>query len=166
MKPPRFQLQSGETILYQTHPNRQWYAVIWTVASGLVGTVLLTLLGFSIFSETISGLLAKFLPPEAALLATQVLCLGIVPLLIAAWLTQEVARTFIGNFILTDRRLWTRGSPYAWSQSETPLEEIAAISCRRDAIFVRLKSSRKLQVHMCPDGKEFVKAYEKFVGEP
>jgi hypothetical protein len=36
--------------------------------------------------------------------------------------------TFIGEFILTNQRIWVRGSPYAWSQSATPLEEIASLT--------------------------------------
>jgi hypothetical protein len=76
-----------------------------------------------------------------------------------------VASIFIGEFILTDQHFWVRGSPYAWSQSATALEDIASLTWRRDAIFIRQKSARKIQVHMYSDGKLFVKAYEQFAGK-
>jgi hypothetical protein len=78
---------------------------------------------------------------------------------------EDLTCTFIGEFILTNQRIWVRGSPYAWSQSATPLEEIASLTWRRDAIFIKQKSTRKTQVHMISDGKLFVKAFEQFVGK-
>jgi hypothetical protein len=83
----------------------------------------------------------------------------------AAWVVEDVACVVIGEFILTNQRIWVRGSPYAWSQSATPLDEIASLTWRRDAIFIRHKSSRKIQVHMFSEGKLFVKAYEQFTGK-
>lgn len=161
MKLPSFETQPGETVIYRTRPNRKWYAVAWNIASDLVGISLLTFVGMIIFSAPVTGLLAGFLPPETAAVIVQFLCLGIVPLLVTAWAAEDVIRTFTAEFILTDQRLWVRGSPYAWSRGETPLEDIAAMTCRRNAVFVRQESTRKPQVHVCSDGKAFVKAYEE-----
>jgi hypothetical protein len=161
MRLPSFEARSGETVLCQACPNRQWYAVAWKIVSGLVGISLLTLAGFILFSDPATGLLAGFLPAEVATGLSQFLCLGLFPLLVTAWAAEDVARTFTGEFILTDQRLWVRGSPYAWSQSEIPLEDIASMVYRRDAVFVRQRSTRKLQVHMFAGAKAFVKAYEK-----
>jgi len=161
MRLPSFEARSGETVLCQTRPNRKWYAVAWKIVSGLVGISLLTFVGFILFFEPVRGLLAGILPAEAAAVSAQLLCLGIVPVLISAWAAEDVARTYTGEFILTDQRLWVRGSPYAWSQSEIPLEDIASMIYRREAVFLRQKSSRKLQVHMFSGAKAFVKAYEK-----
>jgi hypothetical protein len=135
--------------------------VAWKIVSGLVGISLLTFVGFILFFEPARGLLAGILPAQAAAVSAQFLCLGIVPVLITAWAAEDMARTFTGEFILTDQRLWVRGSPYAWSQSEIPLEDIASMIYRRDAVFLRQKSTRKLQVHMFSGAKAFVKAYEK-----
>jgi hypothetical protein len=88
------------------------------------------------------------------------------PLLGLAWVVEDLAKVFTGEFILTDRRIWIKGSPYAWSQGETPLDDIAAMAYRHDAVFVRQKSTRKLQVYMFPQGKSFVQAYEQLRGKP
>jgi hypothetical protein len=165
VKLPSFEAQPGETVLYQTRPNRRWYAVAWKIVGGLLAVFLVSLVGFVLFAEPAAGLLAGLLSAQTAALVVQLLCLGIVPLLAAAWTVEDVARTFTGEFILTDRRLWVRGSPYAWSQNETALEDIAAMTCRRDAVFVRQKSTRKLQVHMFSGSKAFVKAYEEFTSK-
>jgi hypothetical protein len=162
---PIFETQPGETVLYRTRPNRKWYAVGWKIAGGLLSVFLITLVGFALFAEPAAGLLARLLSVQTAALVVQLLCLGVVPLLVTAWVVEDVIRAYTGEFILTDRRLWVRGSPYAWSQNETALGDITAITCRRDAVFVRQKSTRKLQVHMFSGGKAFVKAYDKFLGE-
>ena len=47
----------------------------------------------------------------------------------------------------------------------TPLDDIASLTWRRDAIFMKQKSTRKIQVHMFSEGKLFVKAYEQLVGK-
>ena len=165
MRLPSFEAQPGETVLYRTRPNRKWYAVVWKIFGGLLAIFLVTLVGFVLFAEPAAGLLAGLLSVQTAALIVQLLCLGVVPLLAAAWAVEDVARTFTGEFILTDRRLWVRGSPYAWSRNETPLEDIAAMTCRRDAVFVRQKSTRKLQVHMFSGSKAFVKAYEELTAK-
>ncbi|HEX7541104.1 MAG TPA: hypothetical protein VF352_03155 [Anaerolineales bacterium] len=109
-------------------------------------------MGITILTFIIFALLAG--PTEAAFIS-----------FLPAWVAEDVACTFISGFILTDQRIWIRGSPYAWSQSATPLEDIASLTYRRDAIFIRQKSTRKIQVHMFSDGKLFVKACEQFAGK-
>ena len=82
-----------------------------------------------------------------------------------AWVVEDIATTFFGEFILTNQRIWIQGSPYVWSHIEIPLGDIASLIWRRDAIFLRQKSTRKVQVHMFSDGKLFVKAYEQLLGK-
>ncbi len=156
-----FQPQPGESILYRTTPNRKWYVITWKIGSGLVGIPVLASIIFSLLAGPTEAAFISFLPAWAAGLLTKSLYLGLFPLAAAAWMTEDVACRFIGEFILTDQRIWVRGSPYAWSQSATPLEDIASLTWRRDAIFIKQKSTRKIQVHMFSDGKAFVTAYEK-----
>jgi len=160
MKLTSFETRSGETILCRLHPNRRWYAVVWKIAGWLLVITLLTFVLFSFFYKSLVGLLLGFLPPEVAMISTQVLCLGVVPLLIIAWAVEDVIRLFTGDFILTDQRLWVSGSPYAWNQGEIPLEDITSMSYRRDAIFVRQRSTSRLHVLMVSGGQLFVDAYD------
>lgn len=157
-----FQPQPGEIILFHTTPNRKWYVIAWKIGIGVVGIVILTFIIFSLLTGSTEGLFISFLPAWAASLLIKFIYLVLFPLAAATWVAEDVASTFIGEFILTDQRIWVRGSPYAWRQSAIPLEDIASLTWRRDAIFIRQKSSRKVQVHMFSDGKLFVKAYEKF----
>ena len=157
-----FQSLPGESILYRTTPNRKWYVIAWKISSGVVGIAILTFILFALLAGPTESDFVSFLPAWAASLLAKFLYLGVVPLASAAWLAEDVACTFIGEFILTDQRIWVRGSPYAWNQSATPLEDIASLTWRRDAIFIKQKSTRKIQVHMVPDGKLFMKAYEQF----
>jgi hypothetical protein len=165
IKLPFFELQSGETVLYQTIGHRSWYAIGWKVIGGLITIVLLTVISWFIFSEPATGLLLNILPTAAVSVLTQILCLGLVPLLIAAWVTEDVARTIVGRYVLTDKRLWVRGSPYAWNSTETPLDDIDSLTFRRDAVFIRRKSDRKIIVHMLPDGKLLAKVYKDFLAK-
>jgi hypothetical protein len=160
-----FKLQTGETILYQTQPLRTWYALVWRILSNLLGTALLVLLLYVFLSGPTAALLGKALPANLATLVSQSLFLGGVPLLALAWVVEESFGAFRGMLVLTDRRMWVRGSPYAWSQGETPLEDIASLTYRREGIFVRRKSTRKIQVHMVPEGKLVVKAYTDYIGK-
>ncbi len=160
-----FQPQPGESILYRTTSNRKWYVIAWKIGSGVVGIPVLVSIIFSLLSGPTEGAFIYFLPAWAASLLTKSLYLGLFPLAAAAWIAEDVACIFIGEFILTDQRIWVRGSPYAWRQSGTPLEDIASLTWRRDAIFIKQKSTRRIQVHMFSDGKSFVKAYEQFVGK-
>lgn len=160
-----FQPQPGESILYRTTPNRKWYVIAWKIGSSVVGITILTFIIFTLLEGPTEAAFISFLPAWAASLLIKSLYLGLFPLAAAAWVAEDVACTFISEFILTDQRIWVRGSPYAWSQSVTPLEDIASLTWRRDAIFIKQKSNRKIQVHMISDGKLFVKAFEQFIGK-
>jgi len=157
-----FQPWHGESILFRSIPNRKWYVIAWKIGSGIVGITIFTFIIFSLLAGPTEGVLISFLPAWAASLLAKFLYLGLFPLAAAAWVTEDVTSTFIGEFILTNQRIWIRGSPYAWSQCATPLADIASLSWRRDAIFVKQKSTKKIQVHMFSDGKLFMKAYEQF----
>jgi hypothetical protein len=160
-----FELHSGETFLYRAQPARKWYILAWKVGSGLFATAVFTLAAYAILTKPVEGLLANILPASTANTLTLVLCLGLVPLLALAWAAEDVAQAMVGEIILTSQRLWVKGSPYAWSQEqETQLDEIASMKFRRDALFLRLKSTHKLQVHMFPDGRQIVRVYEQFMG--
>jgi hypothetical protein len=160
-----FQPLPGESILYRTTHNRKWYVIAWKIGSGVVGITILTFIIFSMLADPTESAFTSFLPAWMASLLTKFLYLGLIPLAATAWVTEDVACTFICEFILTDQRIWVRGSPYAWSQSVTPLEDIVSLTWRRDAIFMRQKSTRKIQVHMFAEGKLFVKAYEQIIGK-
>jgi alpha-glucosidase (family GH31 glycosyl hydrolase) len=96
---------------------------------------------------------------------SKILYLGLVPLTGLAWVAEDLASTYLGEFILTDQRICVRGSPYAWSQSNTKLEDIASMIWRRDTIFIRKKSVRRLQVHVFSEGKQIVRTYEQLTGK-
>jgi len=159
-KLPAFEISAGEKILYETIERRPWYSTAWKIAGDSIAVGMLTVISWLAFSVWIDGLLLNFLSPTLASILTKVLCLGLVPLLVTAWAAEDVARIFTGKFVLTDQRLWVRGSPYAWNATETPLNDIESLVFRRDALFIRLKSSRKLLVHMLPDGKLLAKVYK------
>ncbi|HEY5270627.1 MAG TPA: hypothetical protein VII97_09845 [Anaerolineales bacterium] len=153
METVEFQPQPAESILYRNTPNRKWYVIAWKIGSGIMGITILTFIIFALFAGPTEGAFISFLPAWAASLLTKSLYLGLFLLATAAWVAEDVACTFIGEFILTNQRIWVRGSPYAWSQSATPLEDIASLTWRGDAIFIRQKSTQKIQVHMFSDGK-------------
>jgi len=164
-KLPSFELRAGETVVYQTLGHRPWYIVGWKVLGGVITIVLLSVIFWFIFSEPATGFLSNILPTGIASVLTQILCLGLIPILVAAWAGEDVVRTFTGKFVLTDKRLWVRGSPYAWNVTEIPLDDIDSLTFRRDAIFIRRKSSRKILVHMLPDGKLLSKVYKDFTAK-
>jgi len=166
MNSSSFQLQPDEAILFQTSPDRKWYAVAWKVVVGLVAILFFTFLVDILFKAPAQGFLDNYLPDQIALALSQLLCLGLVPLLIAVWVADDVARIFTSELVLTTRRLWVKGSPYSWSKpEETPLDNIKSMTFRKDAIFVRLASTRKVQVHMFSEGKQLVEAYTRFTGK-
>ncbi len=39
------------------------------------------------------------------------------------------------------------------------------MSFRRDALFIHLRNTKKIQVHVFPDGKGIVKAFAQFTGK-
>jgi hypothetical protein len=160
----KFQPLPGESILFHTTPNRKWYVITWKIGSGVLGIIILSFILFSVFAGSTQRAFSPFLPPWAASLLTNSLYLALLPLLLTAWVVEDVAGTFIGDLILTNQRIWVVGSPYAWNQNEIPLEDVASLTWRRDALFLKLKSSRKIQVHMFPDGKHLVQAYQQSLG--
>jgi hypothetical protein len=161
----KFQPLPGESILYHTTPNRKWYVIAWKIGSGVMGIIILTFIVFSIFAGSTQRAFSSFLPLWATSLLTNSLYLALFPLLMTAWVVEDVTGTFIGDLILTNQRIWVVGSPYAWNQKEIPLEDVASLTWRRDALFLKLKSSRKIQVHMFPDGKHLVQVYEQTLGK-
>jgi len=161
----QFQIHPGETILLRITPNNQWYILTWKIGSGLAGIALLAFIVFFLLGDPTRSAALSFLPAWLASQVTKIIYLGLVPLAGLAWVAAEIASIYLGEFILTDRRIWVRGSPYAWSQSDTMLEDIDSMTWRRDALFIRRKSARGLQVHMFPGGKQAVKIYEQLTGK-
>ena len=165
MEIAQFQPHSGESILFRTVPNNTWYIIAWKIGSGIIGITLITFILFSMFGTPTEGAFSSFLPNLAASLLSKIFYLGLVPVAGVAWVAEDIASTYTGEFILTNQRIWVRGSPYAWSQSDTSLENINTMTWRRDAVFIHQKSIRKIQVHMFPESKKFVRAYEQFTGK-
>jgi hypothetical protein len=159
----KFLPQSGENILFRATPNRKWYIYVWKIIGGIVSIIILTAIIYSLLAGQTEKALNSFLNANVAHALINFLCLGLLPLIALTWVADDIASTAIGEFILTDQRIWVRGSPYSWSQVDTPLEDIASLTWRRDAIFLRQKSTHKVQVHMFSDGKLFVDAYEQFL---
>jgi hypothetical protein len=160
-----FVQQTGEKILYRSRPNHAWYLIAGKILIGLVEITALTVILDVMLSGGTRTFLAGHIPDSLANVLVIILFLGLVPLLSTAWVAEDIVRVYVNEYILTDRRLWVKGSPYAWSQGEILLEDIASMTFRRDAVFVRQKSNRKVQVHLISDGKLFVKAYEQFTGK-
>ncbi|MCX6036221.1 MAG: hypothetical protein NTV38_14825 [Chloroflexi bacterium] len=93
-----------------------------------MGITILTFITFALFAGPTEGVFISFMPVWAATLLTKSICLGLFPLATTAWVAEDVACTFIGEFILTNQCIWVGGSPYGWSQSATPLEDIASLT--------------------------------------
>ena len=78
---------------------------------------------------------------------------------------RQVQPELTVELVLTNQRVWTKGFPYAWNPGrEIALSDIKSMSSRRDALFIYLKSTRKPQVHVLPDGKQIVSAFTQFTG--
>jgi hypothetical protein len=159
-----FKIHPGENILYHATPIRKWYVITWKIFSDAAIAIILSLIIHSLLAGITESALTSVLPAIFARVLTQILFLGVIPLGITSWAVEDVASTLTGEFILTDQRIWIHGSPHAWSQSDTLLEDISSLTWHRDAIFVRNKSSRKIQVHMFSEGKLFAEAYKQYVG--
>jgi hypothetical protein len=165
MKISKFEVRSGEILLFRTVPNRKWYVITWKIVSGGVGIATLTFIAYLMLAGSTESAFISILPVWVANVLTKFLYLGLIPLATTAWVIEDMACIYIGEFILTDQRVWIRGSPYAWSYSVTPLEDISSLNWRRDAIFIKQKATHKIQVHMFSNGKLFVRAYQQFVGK-
>jgi hypothetical protein len=114
----------------------------------------------------IKDLLASFLPGQVAGIISQILCLGIAPLLLLAGFVEDITQTIRCEVVLTGKRIWIKASPYAWTPGQDIyLSDIKSLTFRRDAIFIRQHSSGKLQVHMLPDSRAIAKAYEQIKKE-
>jgi len=165
MPTKEFKPLMGESTLFRTTPNRKWFAIAWNITSGVLGIAIVTFLLFSFLANPTENLLSSFLPVAVAKLITKFLFLGLIPLAGIAWVVEDTMCTFIGEAILTNQRIWMHGSPYAWSQSSIPLEDISSLTSRRDAIFIKQKSTRKILVQMVSDSKTFVQTYRQFIGK-
>ena len=159
-----FQLNPDESILYRSRPSHQWYMLAWRIGIGILEVFIFILLSLISFTNIGKTILATFLPLSLADGLSRVLFQGIVPILITAWFAEDTARIFTSELILTSQRIWSKGSPYAWSSAqEIPLINIKSISARRDAIFIHLKNTKKVEVLVFPNGKQIVDAFTQFM---
>jgi hypothetical protein len=160
-----FNQKPDETILYRSQPYRKWYDFAWRLGLTLFEVAIFILFSVTAFMSLAGALLSKFLSPEMAAMISGIIFKDAAPVLIIAWFAEDTARTFISELVLTNQRLWTKGSPYAWTRSwETPLDNIRSMTYRRDALFVRLKSTRRTLVHMLADSKHVVEAFTQYTG--
>jgi len=158
-----FQLNPGESILYRSRPSQQWYMLAWRIGIGIIEVFIFIILSLISFTGIGKTILVTFLPLGLADGLSRVIFQGIVPILITAWFAEDTARIFTSELILTSQRIWTKGSPYAWSSAqEIPLTNIKSLSARRDAIFIHLKNTKKVEVLVFPNGKQIVDAYTQF----
>ncbi len=160
-----FELRPDENILYHATPNRKWYIIAWKIFSGIVVIGFLLTVVYAFAVEPTQKAFISFMPAWAAGLLTKILYLGLLPLAGGAWFAEDIACTLLGEYVLTNQRIWIRSSPYAWSQSSIPLDNISSLFWRRDAIFIKQKFTKKIQVHMISDGNLFVKTYEQYIGK-
>ena len=159
-----FQLNPDETILVCSRPSRQWYMLAWRIGAGILEVVIFLLLSFISLTNIARVLLGIMLPATLADGLSRVIFQGIVPILIAAWFAEDTARIFTSELILTSQRIWSKGSPYAWSSAqEIPLTNIKSLSARRDAIFIHLKNTKKVDALVFPNGKQIVDAFTQFM---
>jgi hypothetical protein len=161
----KFQLNPDESLLYRSSHPPKWYTLVWRIGLGIIEVAILMLFSFTTFTFLAKAFLESFLAPDVAEVLSRLIFQGIVPMLVAAWFSEDTARILTSEFILTDQRVWTRGYPYAWTKErETPINDIKSMSSRRDALFIHLKSTRKTQVHVLTDSKQIVKAFTQFTG--
>jgi hypothetical protein len=160
------QLNPGESILYRSQPSHKWYTLAWRIGVGVFEVVVFMLFSFTAFTSLAKGLLVTFLPVALADALSRIIFQGVAPILVTAWFAEDTARIFTSELILTNQRVWIKGSPFAWTTGwETPLSDIRSMSSRRDALFIHLNSTKKTQVHVFPDGKQIVNAFRQFTGK-
>jgi hypothetical protein len=161
-----FQLNPGESILYRSSPSLKWYALAWRIGVEVLEVAVFILISFTALTNLSKGILARFLPAGPTDMLSLILFQGFTPLLVLVWFAEDTFRIFTFELILTNQRIWTKGSPFAWTPArETPLSDIKSMSSRHDALFVRLKSTKKRQMHVLSDGKQIVKAFVQFTGK-
>ncbi len=159
------QLYPDELILYRSSPSWKWYALAWRIGVEVLEVAVFVLISFTALTNLSRGILTRFLPAGLADVLSLVLFQGILPLLVSAWFVEDTAKIFTFELILTNQRVCTKGSPFAWTPvRETILTDIKSMSSRHDALFIRLKSTKKTQVHVLTDGKQIVKAFVQFTG--
>ena len=157
-----FQLNPDESILSRSQPAHQWYMLAWRIGVGFIEAFILVLLSVISFTGIARALLANILPSGVADGLSRAIFQGIVPILITAWFAEDTSRIFTSKLILTNQRIWTKGWPYAWSSGrETRLADIKSLSAQRDAIFIHLNYTKKVQVLVFPNGKQIVQAFEQ-----
>jgi hypothetical protein len=158
-----FQLDLGESILYHSGSSRKWYDFAWRIGAEVFEVAIFMLFSFIALTSLTAAILATFLSTNLADVLSRIIFQGVVPLMIIAWFVEDTARIFTTELILTNHRLWTRGSPFAWSPGrDTLLSDVRSMSSRHDALFIHLRSSKKTQVHILTDGKEIVQVFSLF----
>jgi hypothetical protein len=159
-----FIVSPDETIYYRSQPSTKWYHVAWKLVSGLLAIIIFVYISVNAFTNIAGSILFNRIPPASASFFSQLLCTWIVPLLAVAWFVEDFIQTFTSEFILTDRRVWVKGSPYAWNPGRNILlGEIESMVFRRGAIFIRCRSDRRPQIHMFPDGRVIVNTYQELI---
>jgi len=160
-----FQPVHDEPRLYRSNPYPKWYDLVWRIGLGVIEVAVAIFFSFTALTFFLNGFLASFLPTSLANVLSRIVFQGILPLLLITWLAEDTARIFTSELVLTNQRVWTKGFPYAWNPGrEIALSDIKSMSSRRDALFIYLKSTRKPQVHVLPDGKQIVSAFTQFTG--
>lgn len=165
MKLIEFVPMSGEKVIAELRPNRKWYIIVWRGFIGLVNITVITFLAYTFLATPLLNFFNGFLAESLSNILTSIIIFGLLPMVITAWVTDDLAKLFIGLFVLTDQRFWIRGSPSSWNHSEIAIEDISSMAYRRDAIFLRQKSNRKIHVHMVSDGQVIVEAYRNLIKE-
>jgi hypothetical protein len=159
-------LNPDESILYRSTSSRKWFDLAWRIGLELFEIVVLMLFSFTALTSLSKGVLATFLPAGLADVLSRIIFQVLAALLLTAWFAEDTARMFTSELILTNQRVWTKGSPFAWTSArETLLNDIKGMSARRDALFIHLKSTKKTQVHVLTDSKQIAKAFEQFTGK-
>jgi hypothetical protein len=157
--------EENEAIYYHSQPGAHWLGLAW---KGLGGLLLVLLFGFysiSAFAPITHKVLSLLMGSSVALILSDVLCMGLLPLLVLLWFVEDTLQSSTTELVLTDRRIWMKNTPNLWSPvRELPLSDIRFIRDRRGAIFIYTISGRKPQVHMFPDSKQIAKTYQQLTG--
>jgi hypothetical protein len=166
MPHPTFKQNPDEAILYQSQPITKWYRIIWKIAVSFFEVAVFILFSVTAFTALSRSFFGLFLPGNIADVISRILFQAIAPVLLTAWFAEDTAGTFTSRVVLTTRRIWFKGSPYSWTPGhEIPMEAIKSMYARRDALFISLRETKKLQVHTIQDGDLVVQAFKSFTGK-
>jgi hypothetical protein len=144
----------------------KWFVLAGRIGIGILELIIFIFISITAFTNLSKFLLANLIPIPLADGISRILFQGIAPILVAAWFVEDTFSIFTSELVLTDQRLWTKGTPYAWTPArDISLSDIKSMTLRRDAIFMRLTNSKKTQVLMTSDAKDFVKAFKRFTGK-